>query len=517
MLAGAALATALALPVASADHTPSGNLTFEVSSSADEVDSNPGDGDCVATSGECTLRAAIQEANALSGHQTIVLPPGEFVLTRDGYEENASAVGGLDVLDDVTIVGAGSSVTGVTEDAFAVDRIFDVREGVVSITDVAIHDVFMSSILSNDGACGGGIRNFSDLTVSRVVVRKNTFRGGGGGICSNSGTLRLSDSLIEGNIAALTGPGGGVMNASGLAILERLVISSNRSDTTGGGGIANYGSMVVRDSLITDNSTEGQADGAGGIDNRQAPGGQGYLLVINSTISANRGDPQGGSGGGGISSKDGGVATLVNSTVVGNEASASQASGIYTRNDGSKTTLVNTLVADNDSANCPPNGFWALPGSLGHNLDSDGSCQLAGPGDLSEVDPLLGGLADNGGPTMTHALLAGSPARNAGDNAECPEGDQRGAPRNVGACDIGAFEAGSVVPPPAPLPGDVDCDGALTPFDMLALLRHTGSLGAPPPCIALADLDCDGDIDLADALILLRRLTGFIDPPCDPG
>jgi hypothetical protein len=110
--------------------------------------------------------------------------------------------------------------------------------------------------------------------------------------------------------------------------------------------------------------------------------------------------------------------------------------------------------------------------------------------------------------------LAGSPAIDAGDDGQCPSTDQRGAPRPAGpSCDIGAFEAGAAVPEPSPLPGDVDCDGALTPFDELLLLRHAGSL-ADLPCPEQGDLDCDDDADLADARWLLLALTGKPPPEC---
>jgi CSLREA domain-containing protein len=513
-LAGVAVGVALAGSPAPAASTQPGGQTFEVTSTADAVDANPGNGFCAVTTGGCTLRAAIQEANVLPGHQTVILPAGEYVLTRNGYEENESSVGDLDITGDLTIVGAGASETGITEDAFAVDRIFDVREGVVAMRGLAIHDVHMSAILSGDETCGGGMRNAGDLTVAHVVIRDNVFRRGGGGICNRGGSLRLSDSLIEGNIAAFSGPGGGVLNAGGgLAILERLVISSNRGDTTGGGGIANNGSMIVRDSLITANTTGGQASGAGGIANS---GASASLVVINSTISGNWTDPGGGAGGGVSTREEGATTTLINSIVTGNAASFSAGGGVSTR-EGTTTTLINTIVANNENLDCQQGVVSVPPVSLGHNLDSDGSCGLSGPGDLSGVDPLLGELADNGGPTLTHALLAGSPAIDAGDDAECPAADQRGAPRpSGGACDIGAYEAGAAVPPPASLPGDVDCDGALSPYDELALLRFVGSLG-PPECIGLADVDCDGEASIVDALVLLRRLAGFIDEPCNPG
>ena len=106
--------------------------------------------------------------------------------------------------------------------------------------------------------------------------------------------------------------------------------------------------------------------------------------------------------------------------------------------------------------------------SSGHNLDSDGSCGLSGPGDLPNTDALLGLLADNGGPTQTHALLAGSPAIDAGDNAACPATDQRGVARpqdgdgdGAAVCDIGAYELGGVPPAsPTPTPSPVETRAA---------------------------------------------------------
>jgi len=130
--------------------------------------------------------------------------------------------------------------------------------------------------------------------------------------------------------------------------------------------------------------------------------------------------------------------------------------------------MVNVLLAANDGDNCA-----ALPAnaSLGHNLSDDGACVFTAPGDRVKVNAKLGPLAANGGPTLTHALLDGSPAIDAGDAANCPATDQRGISRPQGpACDIGAFEwqpttpylyvapasltfiavAGALPPPPQP-------------------------------------------------------------------
>jgi hypothetical protein len=108
---------------------------------------------------------------------------------------------------------------------------------------------------------------------------------------------------------------------------------------------------------------------------------------------------------------------------------------------------LNTIIANNvdvfgNSANC-----GAPVSSVGHNLSSDGTCGLSGPGDRNNTNPLLGPLANNGGFTMTHALPRNSPAVDTGTNTGCPSTDQRGIARpqigNLGdqaICDIGAYE-----------------------------------------------------------------------------
>jgi hypothetical protein len=157
------------------------------------------------------------------------------------------------------------------------------------------------------------------------------------------------------------------------------------------------------------------------------------LSLTNVTISGNRGR-----GGGGIGGY--GRFKLLNVTIAANRAPRG-AGVLVTLPELSTVSFRNVLLAGNGRQNCA----GALT-ALGHNLDADGSCALAGPGDLSRVDPLLGPLASNGGPTLTHALLPGSPAIDAGDDADCPTRDQRGLPRQdlpgVGSavCDIGAFE-----------------------------------------------------------------------------
>ncbi len=105
--------------------------------------------------------------------------------------------------------------------------------------------------------------------------------------------------------------------------------------------------------------------------------------------------------------------------------------------------MVNTLLA----TNAPGGNGSGVITDLGHNLSSDSSCAFYAPGSMNNTDPVLGPLTNNGGPTRTMALRAGSPAIDAGDSSAAPLSDQRGFPRPAGsAADIGACEYGSMLP-----------------------------------------------------------------------
>ena len=250
------------------------------------------------------------------------------------------------------------------------------------------------------------------------------------------------------------GEGGGIYNDSGSLMITNSVVSNNHAGMDGpnfptgtGGGISNYGTLTITDSAITGNQVYLFG---GGIYN------DGTLAINNSTVSDNGaigqhdGDPWG-TGGGVVNS---GTLTITNSTLSGNGASLS-GGGI----DGT-STLENTIL----NANSPENILGGAV-SRGYNLSSDdGGGYLNGPGDQINTDPMLGPLQDNGGSTLTHALLPGSPAIDAGNPNFTPPPfyDQRGLDfyrvRN-GRIDKGSFEvrAGSTpaptsTPRPAPTP-----------------------------------------------------------------
>ena len=239
----------------------------------------------------------------------------------------------------------------------------------------------------------------------------------GGGVF-NRGNLALTKSTISGNSGGISG--GGILNV-GILTVSNSKISGNGAPV--GGGIYNGGgTLTVTNSTIAGNG----GTAGGGIYN-----GGGTLTVTNSSISGN-----GGPGGGGIRNDYGGTLTVRNSTISGNVG------GI--NNSGGTLTVTNSILAGNMvsfGADCSGAVI-----ALGPNLIGDPTgCTIIGTPPIV-ADPLLGPLADNGGPTLTHALLPGSPAIDAGDDAICAAApvsgvDQRGVKRPQGAhCDLGAYE-----------------------------------------------------------------------------
>jgi uncharacterized repeat protein (TIGR01451 family)/CSLREA domain-containing protein len=275
------------------------------------------------------------------------------------------------------------------------------------------------------GNTGGGIyNNASTATLSHVAVISNT--GSGGVFSTGSGTrparLVMSACTVSSNKAT---NGGGILSQgiNARANINDTDISGNTA-TSAGGGVFNNGLMTLNGSTLRHN----RARSGGGIDHFG-----GNLYLTNDTLSGN----VAGDNGGGLYNRS--SAILTNVTFHSNTAN-----GIYTGgnifNDTALLSIVNAIVAYSEAdGNCfNSEGFL---NSLGHNLESADTCGFGATGDMVNTDPLLGPLQNNGGPTPTHALLPGSPAIDAGDNAACPATDQRGVARPQGdRCDVGAYE-----------------------------------------------------------------------------
>ncbi len=371
---------------------PSHAATFVVDTTADTADAVPGDGICADSGGACSLRAAIQEANALAGDDIIELGAATYVLSGAAGDDLALS-GDLDITGNLTLNGAGTASTII--DGGGVDRVLDIDPSGAGVS-VTIANLTVRNG-NAPGEAGGGIRNRGTLSLSNVTLAANSSGINGGGLL-NLGTLTLTNTTVSGNTA--NADGGGIYNGGGSTLtITASTLSGNSANSAGrnGGGLFN-------------------ASGA-------------LATLTNVTVSGDSAN----NGGGGVFNS-GGTATLTNVTLGDNGATLG--GGIF--NAAGTATLTNTLVAGSAGGNC-----GGVITSGGNNLDDGSTCAFGAAGDISNRNPLLGVLANNGGATQTRALSAGSPAIDAGRNAACPATDQRGVARPFpagGICDIGAFE-----------------------------------------------------------------------------
>ncbi|HEX6288136.1 MAG TPA: PA14 domain-containing protein [Herpetosiphonaceae bacterium] len=422
--------------------------------------------DEVSANGQCSLREAVRAANldqavggcpAGSGADTIMLPAGTYPLTRTAQpDDDESLVGDLDMTGEVTLMSSDSSAPVV--DGAAVGQAVQVVPGVT----VAINGITFSKgaignagtlqlvnttitasewvAISNHGTLAmagsrvvdnqgnGGIYTIGRATVTSSTISGNT---GGGGI-RNEGTLTVTSSSITDN-SYLADFGGGIKNFGTATIIDST-ISGNTADV--GGGIYNPGAITILNSTISNNHVS--VAGGAGIS------GEGPITIINSTISGN----SSGERGGGIA----GNGIIRNSTITNNTASREPGGGIV-----GTWTIANSIIAGNRSDVGQGHDIAGAIVSEGYNLiGNPQGATITGDtsGNLVNVDARLGPLQDTGGPTLTHALLPGSPAIDAGNPATpgsggtaCEATDQRGVARpqdgngdGTARCDMGAVE-----------------------------------------------------------------------------
>jgi hypothetical protein len=330
-----------------------------------------------------------------------------YVNHATGSDKNdctAPATACKTILHAIALAGSGGLIVvaaGVYYENLAIDTS-------VSITGSGAR----STIIDGQGIAGViAIFDGADVIISNVTIR-NGFATYGAGVF-NQGKLTINDSAVVNNNAGV-----GIQGA--------------------GGGIYNAGTLTLNSSTVSNNSVSGQDAYGGGIFSNG--GGETSLSVNNSTISGNSSAETGG----GIESYCC-FTSINNSTIVGNAASIS-GGGILIN---SEARIQNSILANNGSAgNCQ--------GSItseSYNLSSDNTCNFGGSGDLNNVQPMLGSLMNNGGPTNTIAEQLGSPTIDAGNPDGCTGGegnllihDQRGKPRpgqykSDKRCDMGAYES----------------------------------------------------------------------------
>jgi CSLREA domain-containing protein len=366
-------------------------FSIRVTSTGDEVDATPGDGACATASGVCTLRAAIQEANATPGHDAITLPAGTYRLTLAGAADDTAAAGDLDIAGDLTIGGTGDVIVDGNGDALG-ERVFHVTGPFQArFVGVTIRGGRADFEGGGPGGNGGGIRtDGGTLTLTDVSVRDNQAPAGAGGGIFSAGELIATGTRVSGN-TAVTG-GGIFIVPSSTASLSMATVVGNRAAALGG-GIANAGT----------------------------------LLVENSTFSGNAA----GERGGGVDNDTGARASLTHATIAYNSAGVI-GGGISTA-DPNRAVLRNTIVAYSISGGNCAGGMTDEGGNV---TWPDATC----PG--TNANPQLGPLTAPGERIETHALLSGSAAIDAARDEGCLQVDQRGETRPQGrACDAGSVEA----------------------------------------------------------------------------
>jgi CSLREA domain-containing protein len=349
-------------------------------------------------------RLSVENSQIISN--TALSRGGIWILTT--YQGESYLITNSSISYNQAVAGSGGGLTAYV-------RPDGVREYQLQIED---------SIISHNATTydGGGASLGGNVIMTNTIIAHNSAGGDGGGL---TGGGRLIRSAIHHNSAG--GDGGGIHQLFNV-LLDASVVHHNVAGGSGGGLImaAAYNPPPVADILNSTISYNTAAE-AGAIHHAitSANGCFGaFVHLKNSTIAYNTGT----TAVGGLLSDPGGLDIP--------KCTPSGFPGIL-----GQTTLVNTLLAHNSGGNC--NIFTSdQTVSLGHNLSDDATCLLQATGDMVRTGAHIGPLQDNGGNTLTHALLEGSPAIDGGTDTHCPPTDQRGFVRPYGAsCDIGAFEA----------------------------------------------------------------------------
>jgi CSLREA domain-containing protein len=395
--------------------------------------------DAADSDGDCSLREAITAANQNFPRDGC---PAGSSLAADTID--FSVTGTITLASTLPSIFSSMIIAGPGADKLTISGNNAVRVmWVFPGYSLTVQDL---TIANGNADYGAGIRNSGQLTVIRTTFSDNHVSGEGGGIASfTSATLAVTDSAFSGNSA---NDSGAAISSTGLVTVQNsaftdnsalyyggaiftrdgtLVDSSFMNNTAriGGGGISAFGVLTVTNSTFFNNTATQAPFGLGGAI-FSGGGAGGAVNITNSTFSGNTASSTGGA----IRHQDGPL-TATNCTFTGNGAQI--AGGAMSHYPGRATvTLRNTIVANSPSGgNCG----GAVDDGGGNLTYPDASC----PG--LNADPVLGPLANNGGPTLTHALGAGSAAIDLGDDSNCPATDQRGVARPYGVhCDIGAYE-----------------------------------------------------------------------------
>ena len=364
-------------------------ITVTVDTTADTIDANLADGLCADVNGNCSLRAAIMQANMVDAGSVITVPEGIYILSiprnteANDFSTSLASEGDLDLLREMTIKGAGANKTIIN--ANQQDSVFEISWPGELVTIQAL--TATNGNRPENGSAGGAIH------------------------LTNAGILYLDGVILKNSIA---GYGGGInADAAASLTMHNSAIISNRARRTSGGLDVYSGTTVVNlmNVTISDNRAQGLdvASRSGGIEVWNG----GMLNANNITVADNTADT-----GGGLNAPP--------------ETLSGEETGIV--------NLSNSIIALNSAKTSPDCAGDIV--SAGNNLFSDDTGCSVEIGDIVSGTPGLDTLMVlEPGTTPTHRLLSISPAVDAAMTATCEINDQRGIERPQGnGCDIGAFE-----------------------------------------------------------------------------
>ncbi|MBW8010137.1 MAG: hypothetical protein FVQ83_02690 [Chloroflexi bacterium] len=349
----------------------------------------------------------INNANATPATSDIINLVAACIYELAVVDNNVDGFNGLpSIISPIVINGNGATIRRSSGSGKEAIRLFHVAPaGDLTLNNVTLFDgiaINPPDVTIPVLNAGGAIYNAGIVSINNSLITDNRAAKLGGGIFNAvTGTLTITNTSILNNSANLNNipgeHGGGIHNSGTVTIISSTIANNIASET--GGGIANSGSMSITNSTISGNSTT--------LLSGPAIINSGPLNISYTTIAYNSGPAFGGA--------------------------------IFTAPD--TVTISNSIIANNINGDC---SLPATSSVSGDNLDSDGTC----PSFTITDDPQLDPLANNGGPTQTHAIQPSSPAKNAASGS-CPAADQRGEPRPHGpACDLGAYEFTGGGPPP---------------------------------------------------------------------
>jgi hypothetical protein len=372
--------------------------TFTINTTDDTNDVALGGGICADSNGNCSLRAAIQQANYDAGTDIIevdaALPTPVVLTLTAGFS--------LIITDSLTFTGPGADQ--LTIDANSNSGVFYFN----TLSGNGTLELSGMTITNGLSILGAGIYidvgetlNLSDCLISNNVAQASD---GGGLIAMANATVNITGSTFSGNVANDNG-GAIALFDTALFVANNMTIGGNSAVMLGGGLFAESVNAVN----ITNSTFSGNhADADGGAINLSGTVGTSFDAT-NVTISGNTANGYGAGLRAGASSA---IATLNNVTITNNTTtSAGDAAGIY-MDANANIYLKNSIVSDNYANGELLNCYYTPPTvnliTAGNNISDDSTCNLGVGGDLPDTDPLLAALADNGGPTQTHRLITGS-------------------------------------------------------------------------------------------------------------